>query len=100
MQVEKLLAAEPEGVEEEGPDALSARCRQLERIAGEVSRLKFFAARGQVAPPHKCSTPFVSTFLPNKMVNTFAVHPGFWGLSSRPKMCRLFQDVRNLLVDR
>lgn len=49
-QVEKLLEAEAESVDEEGPEALSARCRQLERIAGEVSRLKFFAARGQVLP--------------------------------------------------
>ena len=48
VQVEKLLAAEAESVGEKGPDALSARCRQLERIAGEVSRLKFFAAQGQV----------------------------------------------------
>ncbi|KAK9837983.1 hypothetical protein WJX74_008999 [Apatococcus lobatus] len=46
-KVEKLLAAEAESVGEERPDALSARCRQLERIASEVSRLKFFAARGQ-----------------------------------------------------
>ncbi len=51
VQVEKLLAAEAESVDEEEADALAARCRQLERIAGEVSRLKFFTARGQVNGP-------------------------------------------------
>lgn len=30
------------------PEELEARCRLLDRVASEVSRLQFYAARGQV----------------------------------------------------
>lgn len=34
--------------EGEPPEALEGRCRLLDRVASEVSRLQFYAARGQV----------------------------------------------------
>lgn len=54
MQVESLLA-EVEALDEKEAgnenEALDGRCRMLERLASEVSRLSFYAAKGQVLPP-------------------------------------------------
>ena len=51
LQVENLLA-EIEAAEEEesamSGEPLDSRCRMLERLASEVSRLNFYAAKGAV----------------------------------------------------
>ena len=59
MKVESLLS-EVEVLDEEeagtSPEALDNRCRMLERLASEVSRLTFYAAKGTVC---------LSQFLPS-----------------------------------
>ena len=56
MQVESLLVeieTAEEGETGMGDEALDARCRMLERLASEVSRLGYYATKGKVScGPH------------------------------------------------
>lgn len=51
-KVDKLLgevrAAGAPPADDDATEALEAHCRLLDRVASEVSRLQFYAARGQV----------------------------------------------------
>jgi len=52
-KVDKLLGevrAAGGASEAASPEELESRCRLLDRVASEVSRLQFYAARGQVHP--------------------------------------------------
>ena len=57
MQVEGLLGEVEGAGQEEGDmsgEALDSRCRMLERLSSEVSRLNYHAAQGKVRVADSC----------------------------------------------
>lgn len=67
-QVETLLTeieGTGEGFDDMSGEALDSRCRTLERLASEVSRLSYYAAKGKVSPAKRTWASHHANLMPS-----------------------------------